>query len=209
MNGKVFAFSILLFGFYPKGAFSEPDFKIMAYDSLSIIPKQIITSNLGEIKGKYTFIDKLGSHLLILSRSESESKDGTQKISLQAKQFLKADGNWKQEWAINDLITCKDLDIFGDFSPDLTRVTDLDSNKIYESTVTYKLICTGDVSPMNVKTIFRQQNLKYAVRGESLVSMEGSPSYGGTFLADAILSGKPSIKKFLISVWKMGAGYKE
>jgi hypothetical protein len=172
------------------------------------IPKSIIPNIKGKLSAKFRFKDVSGSHFLALTRQSTKLSDGTDKITLQALQYDSSNSGWKQEWVINDNISCKDLDLDAEFIVPLTSISDKDSNGVAETSVAYHLACLGGIDTKPTKAIMRQGQLKYAVRGESLVQIEGTPSFGGTFAADSSLDKKPELKSHLISIWKMAAKVK-
>jgi hypothetical protein len=166
------------------------------------IPKSILPKLKGEISAKYRFKDKLGAHFLVLTREATKISDGTDKIALQAIQYDSSNSAWTQEWVINDILSCKDLDLDAEFSVPLTSISDKDSNGIAETTVAYHLACLGGIDTKPTKSIMRQGQTKFAVRGESLVQIEGTPPFGGSFTADPSLDAKPALKAHLVAIWK-------
>lgn len=177
-------------------------------DTSPYIPESLKPKISGTLVGKYSFSDKAGSHVLILIRNPTTVADGSNQISLHALQFVDTQAGWKQEWAINDKQVCKGLDIEAEFDSALTSVTDIDLNGVAESSVAYHMTCAGGIEPKPTKVIMRQGGSKYAVRGESLIQIDGVPSYGGTFTVDPILETKPALKLHLVSIWKKAAGFK-
>jgi hypothetical protein len=170
------------------------------------MPESIRKNLHGEIQAKYRFLDKTGPHILALTRKSVKLPDGTDKIALQALQYDSSASVWRQEWVINDNLSCKDLDIDAKFLVPLTSISDKDSNGIAETSVAYHLACLGGIDTKPTKAILRQGQSKYGVRGESLVQIEGTPSFGGSFTADNSLDKNPALKAHLISIWKKAAG---
>ncbi len=175
-------------------------------DTITTLPNDIDLQEGEELKLALQFSDNHGTHILVLLRSYHKSADDDEKIILKAIQFKFDSLKWKQEWKIWDYIDCKNLDIQGEFLTHLTSITDLDSNKIFESTIAYQMICAGDISPKVTKVIMRQGKSKYAVRGESLVIIDKDIKYGGTFKSDITLNEVPQFKTYLIDKWKKAAG---
>jgi len=178
----------------------------ISVDTSTALPESIKNHVQGEIKNHFNFSDKLGQHFLVLTREHKTGTDGKESISIRALQFIMDDTVWKQEWIIKDNIECQSLDISGDFLYNLVSFSDLDTNKIVETSVSYFLICAGGIEPKIVKTIMRQGEVKYAVRGESFIRVDEKTSYGGTFKTDKQLDLVPNFKTHLISVWKKAAG---
>lgn len=158
------------------------------------------------IKASYSFSDKSGIHFLLLMRDSVMLSDGTKRVSLQAAQSLNSAGSWKKEWTINDKMDCKDLDLTADFIDSLTSISDMDANGLAESTIAYRLSCSGDIEPETVKVIMRQGKEKYAIRGLSVVKIEGAPTEGSTFAADPNLKSKKVFYDYLVVIWKKAAG---
>jgi hypothetical protein len=161
----------------------------------------------GEIVLCTLFTDKIGKHSLFLTRNYVRSPDDQEKITLRAIQFCQKNSTWNQEWVINDFIECEILDIEGEFFTELTALTDLDNDSVIETTVTYQMICAGDVEPKIIKTIMRQGTTKYAVRGESLVHLSDTQTVGGNYNPDKELPKKTKFLDFMVNIWKTAAGY--
>jgi hypothetical protein len=176
-------------------------------DASSKIPEEIKAQIPQNIIYSKQFSDKTGQHILLLIKEHKTMPEGKENISLKAFQFVNNDSKWIQEWIIKDFVDCQNLDIEGDFMTDLVSITDLDSNGICETTVAYSLICSGDVSPKVVKVIMRQGNLKYAVRGESLIKIDKNTQYGGEYKTDDKLKAYPVFMDFMVAKWKKAAGY--
>lgn len=174
------------------------------------IPESVMSEIDAQVLGSYSFDDKKGSHVLVLTSKETKTED-TDRWSLHALQFLETNTGWKKEWVIRDWVDCPDLDIDARFLFDFFTFTDLDDDGIAETTVSYSLMCAGGIAPSTIKTIMREGKDKYAVRGESFVYVKAPPGKndivdGGTFKADWTLDLHPDFKHHLISVWKRAAG---
>lgn len=176
-------------------------------DTSSSLPPAIQSSLKPRVvQGRFAFSDRAGKHFLVLSKHADSLADGTRRLSLLATQYVSSGGDWKPEWTIKDGVSCYEVDIEADFAPSLTSVTDLDSDGLAESTVAYQFICAGGVEPKTTKAIMREGKAKFAVRGESLIEIKGTPSFGGTYTADSSLNTKPHFKHHLVSIWKKAAG---
>ncbi len=174
-------------------------------DTSLSVPRQVIAKADGKIEGKYSFSDKKGNHLLILTRTAHSKSDGSIFVRLQAIQFLNMGQDWIEEWTIKDFLNCEGLDIDADFLTSLTSISDLDANGIDESTVAYRVACFGGLDPRPTKVIMREGTKKYAIRGESLMQIGGQPPYGGDFKADSTLDSIPIFRKYLLAIWKKAA----
>ncbi|MEO7425616.1 MAG: hypothetical protein ABI036_10545 [Fibrobacteria bacterium] len=179
--------------------------KFKLNDSVSI-PDPVKAKFKDRIKANFSFDDKVGRHTLVLTKDSTRSKDGSEKIEIQAEQYLSKGPTWNLEWAIKDYQVCNGLDIAADFFTSLTSVSDLDENGVAESSVAYHISCSGDVEPETIKVVMRQGKEKFAIRGESLVQIKGMPPEGGTFVLDRKLEAKPVFKEHLLAIWKKAAG---
>ncbi|MEO7958887.1 MAG: hypothetical protein ABIW76_19575 [Fibrobacteria bacterium] len=175
-------------------------------DTKAKLPAELKKKLKGKIQANYTFTDKGGLHVLALTRDSTRLPEGSDRIDLQAVQFVSNGNIWNQEWIIKDFLPCQDLDIDADFILPLTSFSDLDSNGNTETTVAYKVACLGGVDPKPTKAILRQGNVKYAARGESLVTIEGTPPFGGAFTLEPNLDNIPAFKAHLTLIWKKAAG---
>ncbi|MBM3415723.1 MAG: hypothetical protein FJY20_04580 [Bacteroidetes bacterium] len=60
--------------------------------------------------------------------------------------------------------TCP-FDITCEFIKDAVSITDLDANRLAETTILYRLACRSDVSPSAMKLIMHEGEKKYVLRG--------------------------------------------
>ena len=182
---------------------SEINASPILVDTTFSVPAQIQAVSKGNIQHKFLYSDKLGQHILILSRLET--KIPIPSVDLRATLYVSGNNKWKQEWIIYDKQDCAELDLDADFNKPSTIITDLDSNGIFESTVVYQMACSGGIDYKITKAILQEGKSKYAVRGDSYVNVGGMAPFGGNYIADKTLESKPGFKKHLIFLWKRAA----
>ena len=140
-------------------------FSLANSNNISDLPKEIKYS--GNIKSFDVFSDLLGEHILLTSELFLE-KEG--KAYLFAYDYIKTSKNskyklnWKLEDGINE--SC-DLDMHVSFLAN-PIITDLNHNNLKEVSLVYMMTCTGDISPLELKVIMRENNNKYGLRGYTL-----------------------------------------
>jgi len=154
------------------------------------------------------FADAGGKYMLAMQKteySEITEEMETKEIRLFARLYSIKDAGNKinKVWEIKDSVVCTGLDIEADFFTSATSITDLNNDGLSEVTVAYKMFCGGGVDPKEIKVIMRNGMDKYAIRGESLIAVEGNPPYGGTRRVDAALLAAPkSFMTHLDKTWQ-------
>lgn len=163
----------------------------------------------GKIVRTFTFSDREGEHLLILSRHETDSTlEGAEKGRLEKKEiratlYRRNGSSAQQAWLIQDGVDCPMLDSEAVFFTSQVTMTDLMRDGVTEVTVPYRLRCAGDVSPATIKVILRKAEQKFALRGESMIVMTGQPPFGGSKTYDPVLQ-QPQyqpLKAHLTQIW--------
>lgn len=109
--------------------------------------------------------DSLGENWLILSTTDITYSNDEQTKQLFAYHYCKKDTGIRLLWKLNDVIQQCPVDIAVEFIKGSTSITDLDKDGIAETTILYKLVCRGDVSPADMKLIMHEDSVKYALRG--------------------------------------------
>ncbi len=181
----------------------QPKVKQQVRNETSYISKQV----LPRIQAKFECSDKPGQHFLVLSKDSSRSSQREDVITLKASQFRQEGPTWIREWEIKDRQSCHRLDHAGYFIPELTSISDLDSNHISESSAAYRLACSGDIGPEVLIAILREGQMKAAIRGISIVKSDRFPPEGGILTKDNILEKHPNFSTHLEAIWKMAAGF--
>lgn len=66
----------------------------------------------------------------------------------------------------------------------------------------YKTVCHGDVSPVTMKIIMYEGNKKYAVRGDTRVSVSEGHTMGGEYtFDDAFKNGPAAFREYAKKLW--------
>jgi hypothetical protein len=137
-----------------------------------------------EIKGDLLiakkWIDKNGENILVVSRKgpleeteyEVEFSGDERYAELFGVQYLKEGDNYRILWDIYDFERHCPFDLWLGLLPNSTRITDLDSNGITETTLIYKQTCRSDVSPSNMKLIMHENDTKMGLRGLMILEMD-------------------------------------
>ena len=79
---------------------------------------------------------------------------------------------------VTDFIKDCEFDYAFELIKSSITVTDLDSNNLGEITFAYKITCTSDVSPWDMKLLMLENSNKYIIRGYTTLSFEDE-TYGG------------------------------
>lgn len=173
--------------------------KVRAVDSSRLVS---LPSGSGRIIKALSFKDTVGEHTIVLRETGiygSKGDEDLRSAELTAQSFL----GGVQEWRIYDAVKDCPVDVNCKFWADRCWVTDLDKNGHAEVWVMYILGCAGDVSPRILKLIMYENKTKYAMRGESRVTLSPNYSAGGGYQFDErFAKGPEAFKKFASTIWK-------
>ena len=173
--GVALAFWILLSGL---SAAAPSQLQILTFDPKALPPE---IRYKGEVVAGARWLDKSGENLLLLCETGSfkspvppNSKDNPFKewgraAELHSYHYVKDKEKHKLLWKLYDSVKICALDLEAAFLPNSLTITDLDGNGIAESTFLYKLGCRSDVSPVQLKLIMHEGEVKYAIRGKTMV----------------------------------------
>jgi hypothetical protein len=191
---------------------SEKSFKI---DSLSYdeIPKYL--EFRGTVIEALKWKDSLGENILIQTVTGQFSWKDYEKNSidymLQDKSELSAylfrrkssEREFSRVWKLYDFNKCYGVDWFTGFIPKATTITDIDKNGISEITLPYVLICRGGMDPGIMKIIMYEDNVKYALRGKTMLMCKSKERYGGENEPSENLLSKNDFWSFLKKRWDL------
>ncbi len=138
-----------------------------------------------DVSGKFlkgfSWKDNLGKNYLIFSKKEmkarkSENEDAID-YSFFAYHYVDIGEKYpKRIWKTQDYEKDCMFDSMLDLIDKSVTITDLDNDKIAETTYIYTLGCVSDVSPYPMKLIMHEGEDKMAIRGEVKLSMSGDDS---------------------------------
>ena len=95
------------------------------------------------------------------------------------------------------------VDIAASFYPQSLSLSDLDGDGVAEVSFAYFLQCRGDVSTDRVKVMLYEAKKKYAIRGESQITLADGTKMGGKYTVDPKLKKASSVfLKHVLSLWK-------
>ncbi|MFC6095555.1 M949_RS01915 family surface polysaccharide biosynthesis protein [Flavobacterium qiangtangense] len=194
---------ILFFFFLSSRGIGQHKITIATIDA-GKIPKEIKYS--GNIKSGITWNDRLGENFAVTSETgEFESKaadNGGRDAALYAYHFIRSNNTIEQNWKLYDYVKDCPLDIEASFLTNTLHVTDLDNDGIGEIWVMYKLACTGDVSPSEMKIIRYEGKHKAAMRGESRVKISETEYDGGNYTFDKAFNDAPGyFREYAKKMW--------
>jgi hypothetical protein len=162
----------------------------------------------GTVVEAIRYTDKWGEHIVITTQTgETASKntsDGTYRdAALYAYHYTKQGDSLKQTWRVYDFIKDCELDILVEFNKNTLEATDIDKDGRAEVWLVYKLACTGDVSPAEMKIIMYSANKKYAMRGTEKVQVGAAEFAGGEYTFDEAFKKAPaSLRQYAMALWK-------
>jgi hypothetical protein len=121
----------------------------------------------GKLQEAWKWKDSLGDNVLLLSATDVywNKQEDASSVQLYAYHYCRSDTGYRVLWRLNDMIENCPVDIKAAFLNGSTSITDLDKDGVAETTVQYRLVCRGDVSPANMKLIMHEDTVKYALRG--------------------------------------------
>ncbi len=137
-----------------------------------------------------TWTDAEGENTVLLAQTYNDMVNGMQNQRIYAYCFKKEGGAWKRKWLVQDRIDSCEVDATCEFFPQSLTVTDNDKNNIGEVTFVYKLSCKGDVSPDEKKLIMYEGAQKYAIRGFTIIQLDGK-KIGGDKKIDPAFNNAP------------------
>ncbi len=165
----------------------------------------------GKLVAGVRWLDNRGKNIIILSKfgpfisKKIGTITGERELSaeLHAYHYLKTKANFVLLWKTFDFVRDCPHDLDLEFLPNSLTITDLDKNGIAESTFLYKLACRSDVSPAILKLIMHEGQKKYAIRGETVVTVGPGEKMGGTKKIDPALATAPKVfKDFAVKRWQ-------
>lgn len=154
--------------------------------------------------------DKNGENILILTKTNLKEKkvrkSGYEETDLECElygyHYVSSGDSYSLLWKIQDFVKECWFDLTLDFIPGSLSITDLNENGIAESTFLYKMSCRSDVSPSELKLMMHENDVKYALRGEMLIKMEGFTA-GGNYKVDKSFDSAPDgFLDYAKSQWK-------
>jgi hypothetical protein len=174
--------------------------------SSSQVPAQIKYN--GKFKDGIRFTDKDGDHIIITTETGNyENKqvkheaDGSD-AELYAFNYIIKGNSVELKWKIYDFIHDCPVDLEASFVKNTLQVTDLNNDGAAEVWVMYRTVCHGDVSPEDMKIIMYQQQQKFAMRGETKITVGNDKYEGGTYKFDkAFINGPKEFREFAIKLW--------
>ena len=154
--------------------------------------------------------DKNGENILILTKTNLKEKkvrkSGYEETDLECElygyHYVSSGDSYSLLWKIQDFVKECWFDLTLDFIPGSLSITDLNEDGIAESTFLYKMSCRSDVSPSELKLMMHENDVKYALRGEMLIKMEGFTA-GGNYKVDKSFDSAPDgFLDYAKSQWK-------
>lgn len=186
---------------------SVTEVEMLVFDK-SNLPSDIkYTGNI--VTGK-RWNDKYGDNILILTKTnvkeKKSRKSGYEETELECElygyHYVNTGGSYTLLWKIQDFIKECWFDLTLDFIPGSLSITDINENGIAESTFLYKMACRSDVSPSELKLMMHENDVKYALRGNMLIKMEGFTE-GGNYKVDKAFDTAPAgFLDYAKSQWK-------
>jgi hypothetical protein len=168
------------------------------------LPKSIHYN--GHIINAVRWTDNLGDNIVIATESgrvESKSNNDYSEAALYAYHYTIKGDSIKLTWKVYDFVKKCELDLKAKFIKNSFAVTDLDKNGKAEIWLMYETICTGDVSPSNMKIIMYSDGKKYAVKGKSKTKISATEYIGGEYTFDQAFKEAPKVfRQYATHLWK-------
>jgi hypothetical protein len=122
--------------------------------------------------------DKNGENLIVLTETKElwDSKEENRSKELYALHYIQQAGAWKLSRQIYDFVKNCPFDVMLNFVPNSLTVTDQDKDGLGEVTFLYTLGCRSDVSPDDLKLMLLENGQKYAIRGNTILMVNGQIS---------------------------------
>lgn len=173
-------FAFLLFAFcipqHNMQAIAQQHFKVLHFDKTDNTFRDSIK---GILTDGLSWQDAEGEFRVLFTEYAPEmNKEGLQTAALYAYCFKKAASGWKKAWEVKDRIDACEADATCAYFPGSFTITDKDANNIGEVCFLYRLSCKGDVSPDEKKLIMYEAGKKYAIRGSTIMMIDGTKEGG-------------------------------
>jgi len=107
---------------------------------------------------------------------------------------------YKEVLVIRELVNPCNLDIEARFLPGTATLTNLDDDGQAELTFGYQTRCAGDVSPSTKKVLMLEGKQRYALRGNSKITLPGGIVEGGDYKPD-FKKAPAAFKEHAIRIW--------
>lgn len=134
------------------------------------------------VKGPVTdgvhWADEEGEGIVMLVQTENKMTNDQQSQSISVYCYRKALDTWALQWTVRDGIAACEVDATCQYYPGSLSVTDVDTNNLAEICFLYHLSCKGDASPDDKKLILYEGKVKYAIRGSTILEMNGQREGG-------------------------------
>ena len=172
------------------------------YYSGDKIPSDLSFEFTGTATKMAEWDDANGHNTLILTLEDAteEYSEEWQELTgfqnLYAYHYIVKDGGTPSLlWKVQDFVEECAFDIMLYHMDDALEITDLDDDGIAESLFIYRADCVSDVSPLGMKLMMHEHDIKYALRGNSRVYPMGETELpaGGDFVPDPAFNDAPSI----------------
>ena len=154
------------------------------------IPKDIKYD--GKVIASAKWSDKNGDNVIVITETdvkttEIKSRPDDPELSkwLYGYHYVSNKLLWKIQDFVDQCPAALDLT----YIQNSLTITDINNNGIAESTFLYMLGCRGDVSPVGLKLMMHEKDIKYALRGETFIKYENVAEGGDIKEVD------PSFKK--------------
>lgn len=154
------------------------------------------------------FRDRHGEGLLVVERSDEtvDDPDGeTLDVAVLTARFHarpSAQAAWDKHWQRQIRQPCPGLDLDAGWFLDRVGVTDLDGDGQAEITLASHTFCGGGIDPQQIHISLIDGSNHYGIEGESLVTLDGEPPFGGERHDSDTLAGAPApFVRHLDTVW--------
>jgi hypothetical protein len=150
--------------------------------------------------------DNLGMFIVLTTATGEQpqkGEDGFKQAHLYSYLYqLGGNGQSSLIWQMHDLISDCNLDLATEFVPGSLSITDLDKDGKAEVWVAYRLACSGDISPSELKIIMHEGITKYAKRGIGKIKIGNSVQPdGGEIASDEFKQAPISFKQYAGRLW--------
>ena len=177
---------------------TAPGFSLGVFDKNNTPLKDSVKGNI--IDGA-AWTDTEGENTVLLAQTANKMVNDKQSQHINAYCFKKEGGVWKQKWLVQDRIDDCEVDATCQFLPQSLTITDNDKNNVAEVTFLYKLSCKGDVSPDSKKLIMYEGSQKYAIRGTTILQINGGKEGGDKKIDPSFNNAPKTLLDFANQQW--------
>jgi hypothetical protein len=176
--------------------------------TMQLVSKSALPSNIS-YKGKFVkamqYQDNTGKYIALATQAGVQPQEDVEfkQVHLYTYVYqLKDNAKPVLMWQLHDSVTDCNLDLMATFLPATLGITDVDNNGMAEVWVAYRLGCSGDISPNELKIIAHEGATKYGLRGIGKINVGNiTQDDGGVITSNDFKNAPVSFRQYAGKLW--------